>query len=578
MKKILVSMMLLGSLGLFSCQDMFLQMPDTTGTVDLKEVYGSAKNAKSALMTCYRQSLLHGLPGGWGVGHGTLGALCGEVSRGYSWHGTYTITQSGLDVNGTDGSDAGSEHFGNNWAYIRDCFLVKTNIDRVPDMTQEEKDYIKAEVTALIAYRYMGMFYRYGGLPIVRKDFANAAEPAVNVGRSSLEDTLDYILELCDEAYDGLPEGDWSAADQGRMTRGAVLAIKARTLLFAARPLFNSATPYLSGAHDELVCFGSTDETRWQQAIEANEAVLAWAAANNYALINTGAAGEGQPNPNAFDDYATATSTPANREVLLAYKNNDTNMWSWPASAIFYYNNYSPYWGNNRYDTDQSGLMTNFLEFYYKADGSDYANWPKLGEPAPRPVEEWLANIEAIEPRAKADNIFIGFDAFNNQGQQGQQLPRRPGRGQGLRGPHEVLLQGRFARVVRTAAFPHGRNLSQPGRSLQREGQCGQGAGEPQQGAQPCRPAGHRRDRPGCAAQADPPRTCHRTLPREPPLLRCEALEGREHRQRHHRRQDARIAVQDQVGPFGFVQPPGGCRVLLGRRGLRIDLESQDVP
>ena len=48
MKKILVSMMLLGSLGLFSCQDMFLQMPDTTGTVDLKEVYGSAKNAKGA--------------------------------------------------------------------------------------------------------------------------------------------------------------------------------------------------------------------------------------------------------------------------------------------------------------------------------------------------------------------------------------------------------------------------------------------------------------------------------------------------------------------------------------------------
>ncbi|MDE6446065.1 MAG: RagB/SusD family nutrient uptake outer membrane protein [Alistipes sp.] len=416
MKKILISMMMLGSLGLFSCQDTFLQMPDTTGTVDLDEVYGSAKNAKSALMTCYRQALIHGMPGGWGVGHGTLGALCGEVSRGYSWHGTYTITQSGLDVNGTDGSDAGSEHFGNNWAYIRDCFLVKTNIDRVPDMTQEEKDYIKAEATALVAYRYMGMFYRYGGLPIVRKDFANAADPAVNVGRSSLEETLKYILELCDEAYDGLPEGDWSAADQGRMTRGAVLAIKARTLLFAARPLFNSATPYLSGEHNDLVCFGSSDENRWQQAIEANEAVLTWAAANNYALINTGAAGEGQPNPNAFDDYATATSTPANREVLLAYKNNDTNMWSWPASAIFYYNNYSPYWTNNRWDTDQSGLMTNFLEFYYKADGSDYANWPKVGDAQPRPIDEWLANIEAIEPRAKADNIFVGFDAFNNQG------------------------------------------------------------------------------------------------------------------------------------------------------------------
>ena len=117
------------------------------------------------------------------------------------------------------------------------------------------------------------------------------------------------------------------------MTRGAVLAIKARTLLFAARPLFNSATPYLSGGHDDLVCFGSKSDDRWQDAIEANEAVLTWAAANNYALLNTGGAGEGNPNPKAFEDYATATSTPANREVLLAYKCDETGQWTWPGSA-----------------------------------------------------------------------------------------------------------------------------------------------------------------------------------------------------------------------------------------------------
>ena len=60
--------------------------------------------------------------------------------------------------------------------------------------------------------------------------------------------------------------------------------------------------------------------------------------------------------------------------------------------------------------------MTNFLELYYKADGSDYTNWPALDDSAPHSAEEWLANIEAIEPRAQADNIFIGFDAFNNRG------------------------------------------------------------------------------------------------------------------------------------------------------------------
>ena len=416
MKKIIVSLLISASLGLSACQDTFLQMPDTTGTVDLNEVYGSAKNAKSALMTCYREVLLHGLPGGWGVGHGTLGAISGEISRGYSWHGTYTISQSGLDVNGTDGSDAGSDHFGNNWSYIRHCFTVRENIDRVPDMSEQEKNYIKAEATALVAYRYMGMFYRYGGLPIVRGSFANPADPGVSAGRASLRETLEYILELCQQAYDGLPEGDWGAADQGRMTRGAVLAIKARTLLFAARPLFNSATPYLSGAHDDLVCFGSKSDDRWQNAIEANEAVLTWAGANNYTLLNTGGAGEGNPNPKAFEDYATATSTPANREVLLAYKCDETGQWTWPGSAIFYYNNYSPVWTNNRWDTDVSGVLTNFLKLYYKADGSEFTNWPGVNEAAPRDASEWLRNIEEIEPRAKADNMFVGFDAFNNPG------------------------------------------------------------------------------------------------------------------------------------------------------------------
>ena len=262
----------------------------------------------------------------------------------------------------------------------------------------------------------MGMFYRYGGLPIVRGSFSNPADPGVFAGRASLQETLEYILELCQQAYDGLPEGDWGAADQGRMTRGAVLAIKARTLLFAARPLFNSATPYLSGGHDDLVCFGSKSDDRWQDAIEANEAVLTWAAANNYALLNTGGAGEGNPNPKAFEDYATATSTPANREVLLAYKCDETGQWTWPGSAIFYYNNYSPVWTNNRWDTDVSGVLTNFLKLYYKADGSEFTNWPGVNEAAPRDASEWIQNIGDIEPRAKADNMFVGFDAFNNPG------------------------------------------------------------------------------------------------------------------------------------------------------------------
>ena len=388
---------------LTSCS-LFLEKPDTTGTVDLDAVFGTTKNAEAALMSCYTNVLLHGWPGGFGIGHGTLGALSGELNRGYNWHGTYVVAQQGLSVNGVDGSDAGADNYANNWRYIRQCFIVKENIDKVADMSQDVKDVIKAEATALIAYRYMGMFYRYGGVPIVTKSFE--ASDDLSAGRATLEEVLQYILDLCDEAYAVLPE-KWDAANTGRMTQGAVLAIKAKALMFAARPLFNSATPYLdNGELNNLICFGNADSERWKDAIDANEAVLSWAAANGVELINTG---------DPFDDYATATSTPGNREIILAYKCNNTEKWSWPANSLFYYQNCSPYWDNNRWDSDESGVLSNHVKLYYKNDGTEI-DWPSVGDAAPRTGAEYIANINSLEPRALADIKFGGFDAKNNAG------------------------------------------------------------------------------------------------------------------------------------------------------------------
>ena len=414
MKNIIKISAVLGLLALTSC-DFFLQKPDTTGTVDRAAVFGTKKNAEAALMSCYSNALIHGLPGGLGYTHGTLGAISGEINRGASWHGTYVITEQGLNVNGagsdatdrSNGSSAGSENYAKNWSVIRQCFIVKENIDKVADMTQEEKDVIKAEVTALIAYRYMGMFYRFGGVPKVTKSFL--ATDDLTAGRETLENTLQYIIDLCDEAYPGLP-AKWDNANTGRMTQGAVLAIKARALMFAARPLFNSATPYLdNGELNNLICFGNVDKERWKAAIDANEDVLEWASANGVALINTG----GTPNTKAFEDYATATSTPANKEIILAYKNNSSSQDY--STYVFLYNNCSAYWTWNRFDSGESGLLSNHIKLYYKNDGTEMS-WPSLGDAAPRQGSDWLENVAAIEPRALADIKFAGHDAMNNPG------------------------------------------------------------------------------------------------------------------------------------------------------------------
>ena len=412
MKKI-ISKLLTTALALgaaVSCS-YFLEKPDTTGTVDLDAVFSTEKNAKAALMRCYRDVLRHGWPGGIGIGHCTLGAISGEVARGYSWHGSYVIAQQGLSVNGTDGSDAGAENFGNNWSFIRECYLVRENVDQVQDMSDSDKAMVKAEALALIAYRYMGMFYRYGGVPLVYKSFATPDDEDLNAGRATVAEMVDFICELCDEAYADLPV-KWDAANTGRMTKGAVLAIKARTLQFAARPLFNSATPYLdNGEHNDLICFGNVDQNRWKTAIDANEAVLSWAVDAGVELINTGSAGAGRPNPNAFEDYATATSVPSNAELILAFKFDDNGGWD----ALVNFMNCSNYQGNNRYDTDCSGILTNHLEKYYAADGSEIS-WPAVGDASPRNGADWIANVAKLEARARADIKFGGHDSENNPG------------------------------------------------------------------------------------------------------------------------------------------------------------------
>jgi len=398
-------------MGFYSCQKTFLQKPNTSGTATLATVYSSSVNALSALYQCYRGSLIQGWPGGIGFGHGALASISGERSRGYSWHGTYVINTSGLNPNTVnDGGDGGAaDNFSANYTNIRANFLVAENIDQVPDMDATTKAYVKAEVAGLNAYRYMGMFIRYGGVPVVTKSFSPTDE--LNIPRSTLQQTLDYTVSLCNTAIAGLPDS-WSSALTGRLTKGAALAIKAKTLMYAARPLFNSATPYLGlGANSNLICFGSYDATRWNTAIEANEAVLTWANANGYSLINTGGVPNGS-NPNALDDYGTATSTPGNKEVILAYKNDNSNQSDGGTSGKYY--NMSPYWTSNRYDTDLVGMLSNFISNYYTKSGSDQV-WPQVGDGL-HPASEYLAKVANMEPRFLADNLGPGFSAANNPG------------------------------------------------------------------------------------------------------------------------------------------------------------------
>lgn len=110
-----------------------------------------------------------------------------------------------------------------------------------------------AEAHVARAYYYAELIKMYGGVPIVEQ--TQEASGGAMVPRSSYEDCVEYIVKEIDDWVDQLSTS-WkeNAGYEGRLTRGAALAIKARVLLYAASPLHNP----------------SHDIAKWQRAAKAS--------------------------------------------------------------------------------------------------------------------------------------------------------------------------------------------------------------------------------------------------------------------------------------------------------------------
>jgi starch-binding outer membrane protein, SusD/RagB family len=96
------------------------------------------------------------------------------------------------------------------------------------------------EARFLRAYFYLELIERYGNVPLITtvltKEEANTVSPA------SYDDIVQFIVSECDAIIPLLPVtyvGFTSAQETGRATKGAAMALKARTLLYAASPLHN---------------------------------------------------------------------------------------------------------------------------------------------------------------------------------------------------------------------------------------------------------------------------------------------------------------------------------------------------
>lgn len=229
-------------------------------------------------------------------------------------------------VTNTDIINSEDNRYYMRWIDFRLINLLLKRIDEVPGtgpdgkLDPTYKNQIIGQVKFIRALNYFEMFQRYGGVPIVEQVFEVGEE--VKVPRSTVEQTVNFIVKDCDEAFNLLPAEWVDKNDKGRPFKATALALKARVLLYAASPLFNTGTPYISmnnPADNKLICYGNTDINRWKLAADAAKALIDHAESGGKIKLVDDPAKRVPALVNGFwvGNYRDNWNSPDNSETLL---------------------------------------------------------------------------------------------------------------------------------------------------------------------------------------------------------------------------------------------------------------------
>jgi len=156
---------------------------------------------------------------------------------------------------------------------IRDCNIFLENIDRVSGLQEVEKQRWISEVKFLKAYYHFYLLKMYGPIPLIRENLAvDADQQALKVKREPIDICVNYIVELLDEATQGLPLVITSESSElGRITQNICLTVKAHVLVMAASPLFNGNSEFANFKdQDDQPFFNPIfDQNKWKIAADA---------------------------------------------------------------------------------------------------------------------------------------------------------------------------------------------------------------------------------------------------------------------------------------------------------------------
>lgn len=229
----------------------------------------------------------------------------------------------------------GNNTIANLWVVIRDCDMFVQNIDKVPDMTAEERADWKGQAKFLRAYYLFMLVQNYGPIIIPKTADPNALDEDLYMPRSKVEDCFDYIIQLIDES---LPYLRTKAGynELGMVDKAIAIAMKARILVYRASPFFNGNSEYYENFLDrngEPFFSMQEDREKWKKAADAAQEAIDFCEEAGFELYNF----TGRFYDYDAQDYA---DNPEKMQILYDLKMRITERW-----------NREIIWGNTRMTT-----------------------------------------------------------------------------------------------------------------------------------------------------------------------------------------------------------------------------------
>lgn len=345
---------------LFSCSNK-LELKPLSSFSD-KDVWSDPKLAELYVNNIYSRAVFTFKDAGFG-----WGAQTDELYSNFNWMNENTaVTGQGTPDNFASTLNYWSTLYGT----VRHANIFFANAGRLPAQSANGVlvERLKGEVRFLRALTYFELLKRFGGVPLIEKVY-NVDDNTFQEKRATWNETKDFILADLNEALRLLPE-KFSNDQKGRATKGAVLALRSRLLLYAASPRYNPS--------------GNAD--RWREARDAAKKLIDL---NGYALY--GSAANGTYN-NTFLDFFNA-------EVIMARVYNET---VYEDRFNTYDRDMSPngYEGYSAYNPVQQ-----LVDDFAMADGTAF---------------DWSNTIHAANPYQNREPRFYAAILANNQSFKGR--------------------------------------------------------------------------------------------------------------------------------------------------------------